>query len=110
MALFSIEIDGRPIMAFNASSLSEAQAFGADEDLRADLQVLEGPDGPLWDGQAKIVVRDALADEAALWEQTVAEERAAGELEDEEDTFAVYLLQVIDPEDDDEFEDDEDEL
>jgi len=110
VAIFSIEIDGRPIMAFNALSLEEAQAFGQDPDLRADLQVLEGPDGPLWDGKAIVLVRPALADESALWDETVAEERLAGEIEDEEDTFAVYLLPVIDPEGEDEEDEDEDEL
>jgi len=109
MAIFSIEIGGRPVMAFNAASQEESDGFGQDPDLRADLQVLEGPEGPLWDGAASIVVRIALAEEAELWEQTVAEERLAGEIEDEDDTFAVYLLPVIDPEDDDDFED-EDEL
>jgi hypothetical protein len=111
VAIFSIEIGGLPVMAFNAASQTEADGFGQDPDLRADLQVLEGPEGPLWDGVAGIVVRPALAEESAQWEQTVAEERAAGEIEDEEDTFAVYLLPVFDPEDDDEFEDgDEEEL
>ncbi len=110
MAIFSIEVDGRPVMAFNAATPEEAEAFGQDPDLRADLQVLEGPEGPLWDGLAPIVVRPALADENTLWEATVAEEREAGEIEDEEDTFAVYLLPVTDPEGDYEDEEDEEEL
>lgn len=107
MAIFSIEIDGRPVMAFNATSPEEAEAFGQDPDLRADLQVLEGPDGPLWNGHTAVLVRPALTDEIALWEQIVAEEREAGEIDDDEDTLAVYLLQVIDPEGDDEDEDEE---
>ncbi len=109
VAIFSIEVGGLPVMAFNAASQAEADAFGQDPDLRADLQVLEGPEGPLWDGEAPIVTRPALPDEESLWEKTVAEEREAGEIEDEEDTFAVYLLPVTDPEGDYEDEDEEEE-
>jgi hypothetical protein len=36
-------------------------------EIRSDLMVYETADGPIWNGQDEIVVREALPDERARW-------------------------------------------
>jgi hypothetical protein len=67
MIVFVIEINGRSILAFNADSQIEAEQHAMSPQIRSDLMVYETVDGPIWNGQDEIVVREALPDERARW-------------------------------------------
>jgi hypothetical protein len=67
MIVFVIEINGRGILAFSASSQLDAEQQAMSPEIRSDLMVYETADGPIWNGQDEMVVREALPDERARW-------------------------------------------
>ena len=65
--VFVLVIDGAPILAFQARTMSEAQQLGREAWLLEDLKRLTSDHLPLWDGKAPIRTRSAQPDEAARY-------------------------------------------
>ncbi len=47
LSIFTIEVDGKPTLAFEAKRYSEAEAICGDEELRAKLSLLKSGDVPI---------------------------------------------------------------
>jgi hypothetical protein len=68
LSTFTIEVDGKPTLAFEAKRYSEAEAICGDKQLRTKLSSLKAGGVPLSGGNAVLDVRLA-SDEAALYKQ-----------------------------------------
>ena len=62
--VYTLEIDGKPMLAFPASSFREAQSMLKEEWLLNDLRELKSKGAAVWDGKTKLVVRNADAAES----------------------------------------------
>ena len=93
LSIFTIEIDGKPTLAFEAKRSSEAEAIRGNEGLRAKLSLLKSGDVPVCGDNAVLDVRLAHPDEAALYRQ------AAGASRSTEGLMLVYLVELDGPED-----------
>jgi hypothetical protein len=91
ISTFTIEVDGRPTIAFKARKYAEAEAICEDEALRARLRLLKSGQVPICSDNATIVVRLAHPDEAALYSRT------AGASPSTDDVMLVYLVELDDP-------------
>jgi hypothetical protein len=95
MIVFVIEINGRSILAFDADSQLEAEHHAMSPEIRSDLMVYETSDGPIWNGQDTIAVREALPDEREHWLFI----RANSELPDTPSqgrlTLQVYIVDIV---------------
>jgi hypothetical protein len=58
--VFVIAINGKSVLAFNADSQTDAERKAQSPMLCSDLMVFETADGPIWNGEDVIVVREAL--------------------------------------------------
>lgn len=85
-AVFVLEIDGQPILAFRAATSRQARELAKEDWLQEDLKRMTIGHRPLWDGQAPIRVRRAQPVEEAYYVDAKAE-NAAGDLP------LVYLVQ-----------------
>jgi hypothetical protein len=105
MSVFTVEIDGVAIAAFNEQGPEEAAAFAKNPEFCGDLTLYERDGAPLWNGVADITVRAATPDEEERW--TISRENAEedGEIEDDDELLLVFLVPVIDPTEDDPPED-----
>lgn len=65
MKIFTLEIDGRPILVFDAASIEEAQGICGLPEFRADLGELKTQGAPLFGDVAKFAARNATAGEVA---------------------------------------------
>jgi hypothetical protein len=88
LSTFTIEIDGKPTLAFEAKKYSEAEAICADDELRAQLRLLKSGGDPVCGDNAILVVRIARPDEAALYRQ------AAGASQSTDNLMLVYLVEL----------------
>jgi hypothetical protein len=88
LSIFTIEVDGKATLAFEAKRYSEAEAICGDEKLRAKLSLLKSGDVPICGGNALLDVRLAHPDEAAFYKQ------AAGASQSTNDLMLVYLVEV----------------
>jgi hypothetical protein len=95
MIVFVIEINGRAILAFDADSQIEAEQLAMSPKIRSDLMVYETADGPIWNGQDEIVVREALPDERASWLSIRANSEPPGVPSEEPITLQVYLVEIV---------------
>jgi hypothetical protein len=66
-SIFTIVIDGKPILVFEARNLREAAELCHEQWLKSDLAEAKSEGRPLWDGNAKLRARIALPDESALF-------------------------------------------
>ncbi len=99
MPLFVIEISGEPILVFPEDTLALAQEEAATGNVTEALQEFERNGAPVWDGEVKLMVREASADEAAHYDAGFAEAMQDGEVSDEDrDEFAVFLIETDDAE------------
>ena len=71
--VFTLEVDGRPILAFAASRLSEARQISKEAWLLNDLAVLKSDGMPLRTAQSKLLVRGATPEETTVFEQAAPE-------------------------------------
>jgi hypothetical protein len=71
--VFTLEVDGRPILAFAASRTSEAQQICKEAWLLDDLAVLKSGGMPLRRAQSKLLVRGATPEETTVFEQAAPE-------------------------------------
>jgi hypothetical protein len=69
--LFVLEIDSKPILAFEARSVQEARELKGEAWLLDDLRRLTSGGRPLWDGKAKLRVGPADGDEVDELQQAL---------------------------------------
>jgi hypothetical protein len=93
LSIFTIEVDGKPTLAFKAKRYSEAEAICGDEGLRAKLSLMKSGDVPICGDNALLNVRLARPDEAAFYRQP------AGVSQSADDLMRVYLVEVDGKED-----------
>jgi hypothetical protein len=87
-SIFTIEVDGRPTVAFASKRYSEAEAICANEGLRARLSLLKSGHAPVCDDNAALRLRLANPDEAAFYW------KAAGASQPTDDLMLVYLVEL----------------
>jgi hypothetical protein len=87
--VFVLAIDGAPVLAFQARSMSEAQQLGREVWLLEDLKHLTSARVPLWDGKAPIRTRSARPDEAARYHGGLEQAQ-----ESDDDLPLVFLVEV----------------
>ena len=88
LSIFTIEVDGKPTIAFEAKRYSEAEAICRDEGLRAKLSLLKSGEVPVCGDNAILDVRLAHPDEAVLFKE------AAGASESTDDLMLTYLVEL----------------
>ena len=96
MALFTVEVSGRPVLVFSEEDRGSAEELLASS-IGPDLLDFEEEGRPVWDGEEELTVRDASPEEAARWEQDLAEageDDGPGGADDE--SRAVFLIEVVD--------------
>jgi hypothetical protein len=93
LSIFTIEVDGKPTLAFEAKRYSEAEAICGCEGLRAKLSLLKSGDIPLCGDNANLDVRLAHPDEAGFYRQ------AASASQSTDDLTLVYLVELDGPKD-----------
>jgi hypothetical protein len=71
--VFTLEVDGRPILAFAATRLSEARQICKEAWLLDDLAALTSGGIPLRTEQSKLSVRPATSEEITVFEQAAPE-------------------------------------
>ena len=69
--VFTLEIDGRPTLAFEASDVTAASEICADPDLRLDLISLTSNGLPICALEASLTSRPATAEEFASFQRAV---------------------------------------
>jgi hypothetical protein len=91
ISTFTIEVDGRPTIAFKARKYAEAEAICEDQGLRAKLRLLKSGQVPICSDNATIIVRLAHPDEAALYGQATSASPST------DNVMLVYLVELDDP-------------
>ena len=87
--VYTLEIEGKPVLTFEAQNLQEAQSLTREAWLRDDLQELKSQGAALWDGKARLSVRLADSAEAGRYE------RESKTLPQDPDEMAiVYLIEL----------------
>ena len=86
LAVFVLEIDGQPILAFRAATFRQARELRKEAWLQEDLKRMTVGYRPLWDGKSPIRVRRAESVEEVYYVDAKAE-NAVGDLP------LVYLVQ-----------------
>ena len=87
-SVFAMDIDGKPIVAFEARNLREAGELCREAWLQEDLAQLTSNGMPLYAAGAKMKVRAASPDEAQTYRD------AAAEAADTEDLLLAYLVEL----------------
>ena len=85
--VYTIEIAARAILCFPARTLREAQSILKEAWLLDDLRAVRSQGVPLWDGKARLVVRNANPAEEARF---LREARHS----DSDDLPIVYLVEL----------------
>jgi hypothetical protein len=67
--VFALEVDGRPVLTFEAHAVREAFSLCKESWLREDLTLLKSGGVPLLTPDAKLSVRPATAQEAIIFGQ-----------------------------------------
>ena len=78
--IFTIEIDGKPTLAFEARQLPEAAELSREEWLRADLNTLSSNGVPLCGIDSKLKARTANEAEREIYREAVKEAKASDEI------------------------------
>jgi hypothetical protein len=86
--IFTLEIDGRPTLVFEATGLAEAREICVDADFRLDLGALTSEGVAIYAGGATLTPRPAVQDEIAAFQRAVGLAPAS-----DEPTMA-FLIQV----------------
>ena len=95
--IFVLEIKGTAVLAFEADSMDDANAYAASAEEHEDLTELTSNGAPLWNGTDEIAVRAATPAEADLFEEQRGEDWEEDVHADSED-FIVYLVPLDEPE------------
>ena len=88
-SVFVLEIGGTPAVAFQAVSIVEARGLPREQWMHNDLLEARSKGAPLWDGRAKLSVRNATPQETARFLETKA--TAA---DGSDDLVLVYLVDL----------------
>lgn len=88
LSIFTVEVDGKPTLAFEAKRYAEAEVISESKGLRAKLSSLKSGGSPLCDDNAILKVRLAHPEEAALYRQAADASRPTGNL------LLVYLVEL----------------
>jgi len=88
-AIFTLDIDGKPILTFEARNLREAHEICHEEWLREDVARLSSRHVPLWDGKVRLRARYASASEAAAYR-----EAARDAVETSDDILLAFLVEL----------------
>ena len=86
-----LEIDGRPVLAFNSRSVERAKLLFSQAWLLEDLGSYRSGGNPIWDGEAKLSVRHADDRESLELEVALRGEQARKEYEGHVFAFLVPL-------------------
>jgi hypothetical protein len=71
LQIFTLEINGRPTLAFEAPALAEACEICFDADLRTDLSALTSDGIPICTGNATLAPRPAVQEEIVAFKRAV---------------------------------------
>jgi hypothetical protein len=88
LSIFTIEADRKPILAFATKKHQEAEAFSADERVRAKLKSVSLAGVPLCDDYSILRVRLANSDERARYQEHATPQSVMGSLS------VVFLVDV----------------
>jgi hypothetical protein len=88
-AIFTLDIGGKPTLAFEAKNLKESQQLCHEYWLRRDIADLTSNGTPLWDGKARLRARRSTEDEIAAYREV---ERDAAQPQD--DLLLAYLVEL----------------
>jgi hypothetical protein len=86
--VFTLEVDGRPTLAFEACRLRAAQEICKEAWLRDDLIVLSSGGVPICGDRSKLSVRPAIDDEVVIYKQ------AAEVAKPSADMVLAYLIEL----------------
>ena len=86
--VFTLEVDGRPTLAFEASRAREAQQICKETWLRDDPILLKSGGASLCSPQSTLSVRPASAEEIIFFEQAAAAAKTS------DDMVLAYLVEV----------------
>ena len=90
-AVFALDVGNKPTLTFAANNLREARSITHEEWLHDDLRKARSNGTPIWDGQAKLTVRNALPEETeAFKEISISVQDGSGDL------VLVYLIELDD--------------
>jgi hypothetical protein len=90
-AIFTLDIGGRPTLAFEARNLRESQQLCHEHWLRRDIADLTSNGAPLWDGKARLRARRSTANEIAVYR-----EAAQDAAPPQGDLLLAYLVELDD--------------
>lgn len=88
-AIFTLDVGGKPTLAFEAKNLRESQQLCHEHWLRRDIADLTSNGAPLWDGKARLRARRSTEDEIAAYREV---ERDATQPQD--DLLLAYLVEL----------------
>jgi len=88
-AIFTLDVGGRPTLAFEAKNLRESQQLCHEHWLRSDIAGLMSNGSPLWDGKARLRARRSTDQEIALYR-----EAARDALQTRGDLLLAYLVEL----------------
>lgn len=86
--VFTIEVDGKPTVAFEAKNLREASELSREDWLRADLSAFRSGGSPLCNSSAKLKVRIASEAEKQVFRSAEYAVQAS------DDLVLAYLLDL----------------
>ena len=86
-AIFTLDIGGRPTVAFEANNLRDAAQLSHEQWFRDDVARLESGGASLWDGKASLKIRYASEAEKGVFLEA-AEEASS------DDMILVYLVEL----------------
>jgi hypothetical protein len=88
---FTLEVDGRPTLIFEARNTREAQELCKEAWLRSDLSTQKSDGVALCDDKSKLTVRLADSEEAIIFSQATAVANSSGDL------VLAYLVDLDNP-------------
>lgn len=88
-AIFTLDVGGKPTLAFEAKNLRESQQLCHEYWLRRDIADLTSNGTPLWDGKARLRARRSTEDEIAAYREA---ERDA--IQPQDDLLLAYLVEL----------------
>ena len=90
MALFTIEIEGKPVVVLAAENRGEAA------EMKEDLAVLDDETGNrVWNGTSALFVREASPEEVSQWKEGFARARQSGDAaEEDREAWAIFLIKI----------------
>lgn len=90
-AIFTLDIDGRPTLAFEAKNLRESQQLCHEHWLRQDIAGLMSNGAPLWDGKARLRSRRSTENEIAAYREAARDSKQT-----DGDLLLAYLVELDD--------------